>query len=381
MSLPIIDPLLNTMFPSASIISPHSRPLCGRQMKLKYDSFGEIEFCHHPVKVRVCRGTNGNPITAGNNKGFSYEACTQRLPEGSHFHRWRRDIPRKINTVETKNPFIDILATQGCTLQSLLDVQVTPQHCPSISATPRTLAASSVSPTHRSYTTTPTRPRKVLQKPLVPSPFLTPARRNATNTPKFSPLGAHTESTSDHAAAPVLRPQAHLAAPNFDHPSVDSNTPSTPDTRSHTRTVIHKKSGKAVTVCNGPICRLNSAKDPVRNCTGCTHEFCKKCCLRFQMDGASQCAQDRHKLSPTDQENMMQTPTDTPVSTGDNAHIPVALDKYDRNRPFSAAHYSAKDSKQRQVLLKTDELLRKQVAQESLKRSIEIIFWKVSSNT
>ena len=72
-------------------------------------------------------------------------------------------------------------------------------------------------------------------------------------------------------------------------------------------------------------------------------------------------------------------PTETPIQEV-ASRTSDELDEYDRNRPFSAAHYSAKDIRQRQLSLKTDELLRKQVAKESLKQTIELLFWRVSAN-
>lgn len=370
-----MDPLLNTTYRSAIARAP-SQPekLCGRPLKLLYQSTGQIEHCQHPVKLRVCRGTNSNPIKAAENKGFWFESCNQRLPEGSHFHRWRRDLPRvESNSSMTQNPFLELLAMEGCTMQSLLDVEVTPQHCPPILGSPLTTPQGTPSSRFRNNS-----------QSLVPSPFKFKTPRKSTNT-LVSDLSIFDNSFEDHPHTPTA-PRTPTATPGRTPtasarslPIPQSTANVLPNEYAHTRKVIHKRTGKATIACNGPICRSNPAKDPVRFASGCTHEFCKKCCIRFQKDGASQCAQNRHQLPSAEKtdEDVDKNTLKLKNATVTNQAPAVELDEYDRNRPFSAAHYNAKDTKQRELGLKTDQLIRTQVAQESLKRSVELIFWKV----
>lgn len=339
--IPRVIRLIRVMMSPSEKVSAWSSPVCGRAIKLVYDHTGATMYCDRPISLHVCRGRNKDPAKAAQNKGHWYEACTQPQPEGPHFHRWRYDLPREKLLDKSGSDFnFSTLSAGQFSFQDLLNIPITPESCSPVSST------------------------------FNPSPFLTPTRRRiftTTTTPTKSP------PTSNHASifpgvGSSLVPSGSVPSPlTVDHPP--------------TRTIINTNTGKAVAVCNGPVCRSNKAKPPTRNAKHCTHKFCKKCCISFQTSGqGGQCSLDTHAVP---KQPVKDVAADIQPEKSSNKVLVVSntsdkLDEYDRNRPFSAAHYSAKDIRQRQLSLKTDELIRKQVAKESLKQSIELLFWKVS---
>jgi len=120
--------------------------------------------------------------------------------------------------------------------------------------------------------------------------------------------------------------------------------------------------------CNGPICRSNPSKEPVRNCKTCTHKFCKKCCVRFQKDGAAQCAHPSHDLDSKD----------APGSSADVANPEANTStEYNVKRPLRKDHYEAKENAQKKWETQSNRLILKRVAEDSLRSTVRLIFWKV----
>lgn len=131
----------------------------------------------------------------------------------------------------------------------------------------------------------------------------------------------------------------------------------------HTRITVNKKTGLPMVSCNGPICRQQLSQNPLKTASVCMYNFCKKCCMAYQKDGASRCAEAQHNVSVSEVNPAIFQSAE-----------PVELNEYDRNRPFSAVHYAARDAAKRQLVNKTNEVLQVHNAKEALKRSIELFY-------
>ena len=124
---------------SASTMTPEkasiwSGPICGRPMRLIYDATGATMFCDRPVSLHVCRGRNKDPAKAAQNKGLWYEACTQPQPEGTHFHRWRHNLPRQ-QLSDDPDPAFSTFSAGRFLFQDLLNIPITPEQCSPVSST------------------------------------------------------------------------------------------------------------------------------------------------------------------------------------------------------------------------------------------------------
>ena len=173
--------------------------------------------------------------------------------------------------------------------------------------------------------------------------------------------------TETHPTASESQPPEPDAAPIstvVNHPGPLADLP--PPTESepvHTRIVA--KGGKSFVACNGPICRSHPSKYPVRNCKSCTHSFCKKCCIQFQKDRATQCAHPAHHFD----------------AKGDEPTLPgtdnFSTSKYNIKRPLRKDHYEARENAQQNWEIKANNLIQKRVAEDSLRSNVKIIYWKV----
>lgn len=155
--------------------------------------------------------------------------------------------------------------------------------------------------------------------------------------------------------------------------------PSAPSTQAssdepQTRNVIDPKTGRFKTACNGPLCRT-SAKPPVRNASTCTHQYCLKCCVEFQRNGALPCALSTHGIERTDLEDTPSAPDNTPSIP--STPTPKSPANYDSTRPLKLAHYLAKEESMRIATSKTDEIIQMNVALDKLKKSVTLLYWKV----
>ncbi len=274
--------------------SVRSEPICGRPMRLIYNATGATMFCDRPVSLHVCRGRNKDPAKAAQNKGHWYEACTQPQPEGTHFHRWRHDLPRQ-QLSDDSDPAFATFSAGHFSFQDLLNIPITPERCSPVSST------------------------------FNPSPFLTPTRRRTiTTTPTRSPLRSNFSPIFPGIGLSLNPPSSNSAA-------AAPSTSSAQSTADHprTRNIINPKNGKPMVACNGPVCRSNKAKPPTRNASHCTHSYCKKCCIAFQTSGqGGQCSLETH--APRQAVPIGVQPLDTPIQEV-AVHTSNELDEYDRN--------------------------------------------------
>jgi len=172
---------------------------------------------------------------------------------------------------------------------------------------------------------------------------------------EVDPLGA--SQPDPHSTA--------LSSTVVDHPP-DLSPPAEPE---HTRIVA--KGGKSFVACNGPICRSHPSKDPVRNCKSCTHLFCKKCCVQFQKDGATQCAHPAHHSDAKGSEEMGSDAA--PSGKADD----FSSAEYNIKRPLRKDHYEARENARQKWEVKANHLIQKRVAEDSLRSNVKLIYWKV----
>lgn len=117
----------------------------------------------------------------------------------------------------------------------------------------------------------------------------------------------------------------------------------------------------ARTVCNGPVCRKLKGKDPPRNCSTCSFQYCKKCCQQYQRDDKKRCKQSTH--APDTRES---SPSGGPGRVvGYNPTLPLRTDHYVRLTQGNVEYTE-----------NANRLTEQKAAGEALKRMVDIYFWK-----
>ena len=176
----------------------------------------------------------------------------------SHFVQWAKEIPRlELSTSQLPS-----------TLQGLLMMPLTPQKLPPRSPLPKRIMTPSPSDTAvaaQDLGSSTVVSNLANCDSTVPSPSPELADPDALSLP-LEPLDSVTNIESEEN---ILQEPSASTDPNWDNDGV-----------THTR--VHIKKGVAITSCNGPICHAFPSKEPVRNCSTCTFEFCKKCCVAYQ---------------------------------------------------------------------------------------------------
>jgi hypothetical protein len=288
--------------------------------------------CDYPVALLLCRGAR-----TPRNKGLQYEACIAP-GDNAHFLRWRRDLPQ-----------LDVLPPQ--TFQQALAFPLTPQQVDPLSSPAKT-PTSTVPLSNPSYT--------------------------VTGSPS---AGSHTpsnlEPVADDAFFPLGPPPA--APPPGSLPFQAPN---------HTRMALNAK-GKLITACNGPICGGPLPVHPaIRPASDCTHQFCKKCCQRFQRDGASACMMPSHRIVPTSasaqpasQSHSAPDPT-LPPSTIDGAiatasGICLVNSSQDFSRPLRLEHYERRANAEIEQQTTVNRATEIKEAETLAKSTVAILYWKV----
>lgn len=157
----------------------------------------------------------------------------------------------------------------------------------------------------------------------------------------------------------------------------------------HTRKAV--KAGRVIVVCNGPVCLKNASKnmDPVRNCSTCTHLFCKKCCILFQQDGGLPCSQASHStaaIPPVNRNNLTNIADNlTGVATASGIRITNTQPienlgstgySYNPNLPLRQTHFEKSQHAKAKVQNETNRLIQKKAVETVMKTSVTILYWK-----
>ncbi|KAF8186275.1 hypothetical protein BJ912DRAFT_852357, partial [Pholiota molesta] len=136
-------------------------------------------------------------------------------------------------------------------------------------------------------------------------------------------------------------------------------------------------------ICGGP----PPVHPAIRPASDCTHQFCKKCCQRFQRDGASACMMPSHRIVPTSasaqpasQSHSAPDPT-LPSSTIDGAiatasGIRLINGSQDFSRPLRLEHYERRANAEIEQQTTVNRATEIKEAETLAKSTVAILYWK-----
>ncbi|TFK58756.1 hypothetical protein BDN72DRAFT_781634 [Pluteus cervinus] len=138
----------------------------------------------------------------------------------------------------------------------------------------------------------------------------------------------------------------------------------------HTRNVF--LNGKVVVVCNGPLCSIPPRNLPRR--ATCSHQYCKKCCLKYQSMVNLPCKEAEH-----------QPVAATPSSAvSDDATSPIAVPASSQpakpgkslSRPLHMAHFEARQHAIADWNAVSSHRTSQQAAEVSVDQAVTLVFWQ-----
>jgi len=264
----------------------------------------------------------------------------------SHFVQWAKEIPHT-----------ELLTSQlPPTLQGLLLMPLTPQKLPLRS--PLLTQVMTPSPSSTDIATQdPILSTMVLNLADCDSAVPSPSCELADPAALSLPLEL-LDSVTNIKSKENIPQEPASTDPNWDNDGV-----------SHT--CIHIKKGVAITPCNSPICCTFPSKEPVHNCSTCTFEFCKKCCVTYQNTTGNHCLKHLQSVPPS---------VTAPISESSAATLGISTftaagpDESNLNHPLRPEHYNARDQAQKAWEVRKNQLTQQKISTDALKQTM---YWKV----
>lgn len=124
--------------------------------------------------------------------------------------------------------------------------------------------------------------------------------------------------------------------------------------------------------CRGPNC-IQRAQLP-RNCSTCSHFYCKTCCQKYQTLTGSRCKEPRHGREPDGSSTSAGTSGLTLDNGGSNAA--GRSEFYDPTKPLAKEHYEARERAAQQWRQDTETSLQVKELRGSIGKNLTIVFWK-----